>query len=87
MRAFKPSIPDAEERKRLALLAHNVLQRVRQGGRPTVCAPDEVAVARALRNLGATDLEMRRIRFRTDCVRVRCRMSLARTTFWDRTAR
>lgn len=44
-------------------MAQEVLLAVREGRSACVVAPDEVAVARVLRSLGATTEEMRRIRF------------------------
>lgn len=51
-------------KKRMSVEA--VLLAARAGRRPWVFASDEVALARALRAMGASDAEMARIRFSHD---------------------
>lgn len=55
-----------EALRKLHSKAKWILESVRGGTRMLVRSPDEVAVARALRQVGATDDEMRRIRFTHD---------------------
>lgn len=57
---------EAEALRILTSKARRILENVRKGIPVLVRAPDEVAVARALRRAGATDGDMRRIRFTHD---------------------
>jgi hypothetical protein len=67
MRPMRSGVGDeAEALRKLLSKARGILTSVRSGMPVLVRAPDEVAVARALRRAGATDEDMRRIRFTHD---------------------
>jgi hypothetical protein len=65
MRSMRSEVEHEALRKLLSRAA-GIIASVRAGGSVLVRSPDEVAVARALRRAGATEEDMRRIRFTHD---------------------
>ena len=63
MRSLWSGVEDEASVREMLRRALGILSRVRGGERVLVRTADEVSVARALRMAGATDSDMRRIRF------------------------